>query len=184
LQFTNKYRKPWIWTLCIPRKKEAFRIEYIFFTVMDVAFMSCYTMNWNILCMQKAQQPQRDTWGSVRRTSVQSTPHVMSWNCFMFFLKHVNQRINRICTVRNYRTITRSIHLKIEKAMLHSIKTVLTYQHVSLPRSLSSNLGREASAVRFCTKPDSNSRDHNMDKSQKPSEETKHGWVQTTCLIL
>ncbi|BAU00088.1 hypothetical protein LR48_Vigan06g044800 [Vigna angularis] len=63
--------------------------------------------------------------------------------------------------------------------MRHSIKTVLTYQHVSLPRSLSSNLGREASAVRFCTKSDSNSRDHNMDKSQKPSEETKHGDVMS-----
>ncbi|ESW28932.1 hypothetical protein PHAVU_002G029900 [Phaseolus vulgaris] len=59
--------------------------------------------------------------------------------------------------------------------MLHSIKTVLTYQHVSLSRSLSSKLCREASAVRFCTKPDSNSGAHKMDKSHKPSEETKHG---------
>ena len=63
----------------------------------------------------------------------------------------------------------------IEKIMFHSIKTVLTCPQVSFPaRSLSSNLGRETCAVRFCT--DSARK---MDKTQKPStEENKQGWVQ------
>ncbi|CAJ1930115.1 unnamed protein product [Sphenostylis stenocarpa] len=64
--------------------------------------------------------------------------------------------------------------------MLHSIKTVLTNPQVSFPRSLSANLGREASPVRlFCTKPDSNSTAHKMDKNQEPSEETTHGDVMS-----
>ncbi|KAG4987919.1 hypothetical protein AAZX31_11G066100 [Glycine max] len=56
--------------------------------------------------------------------------------------------------------------------MFHSIKTVLTCPQVSFPaRSLSSNLGRETCAVRFCT--DSARK---MDKTQKPStEENKQG---------
>ncbi|XP_061342381.1 uncharacterized protein LOC133288594 [Gastrolobium bilobum] len=62
--------------------------------------------------------------------------------------------------------------------MIHTIKTVLTYQPASFPRSLSSNLGRETSAVRFCTKPDRDSA-HKMDKTQKPNEETTHGDVMS-----
>lgn len=59
--------------------------------------------------------------------------------------------------------------------MLHTIKTVLTHPPASLfPRSLSSNLGRETSAVRF-TQPDT----EKMDKTQKPSEEDTHGDVMS-----
>jgi len=61
--------------------------------------------------------------------------------------------------------------------MLHTIKTVLTCPQASFPRSLSSNLCRETSTVRFCSKADS---PHKMDKAQqKPSSEkketTEHG---------
>nr|URN45685.1 LEA1 [Pongamia pinnata] len=62
--------------------------------------------------------------------------------------------------------------------MLHTIKTVLHYPPVSFPRSLSSNLGRETSALRFCTEPDRTNNTqsaHKMDdKTQKPSEENTH----------
>ncbi|XP_027362155.1 uncharacterized protein LOC113869853 [Abrus precatorius] len=61
--------------------------------------------------------------------------------------------------------------------MLHTIKTVLTCPPVSVPRSLSSNVGRQTCALRFCTQSDTD-RDsaHKMDKTQKPSEETTHGY--------
>ncbi len=62
--------------------------------------------------------------------------------------------------------------------MLHTIKTVLTCPPASFPRSLSSNLGRETSAVRFCTHPDTDSA-HKMDKTQNPSEEATHGDVMS-----
>ncbi|KAJ1425844.1 hypothetical protein SESBI_10765 [Sesbania bispinosa] len=58
--------------------------------------------------------------------------------------------------------------------MLHTIKTAFTYPPPSFPRSISSNLGRETSTLRFCTnKPD------NMDKTQNPSEETTKGDVMS-----
>ncbi|TKY70380.1 plant/MUD21-2 protein [Spatholobus suberectus] len=63
-------------------------------------------------------------------------------------------------------------------SMLHSIKAVLTYPPVSFPRSLSSSLGREISAIRFCTQPRTDTA-HKMDKTQKPSEETAHGDVMS-----
>ncbi|KAK7406690.1 hypothetical protein VNO78_08320 [Psophocarpus tetragonolobus] len=60
--------------------------------------------------------------------------------------------------------------------MLHSIKTVLTYP---TPRSiLSSKLGRETCAVRFCTQRNSDSGGE-MDKNQMPSEEKKQGDVMS-----
>ncbi|XP_020218046.1 uncharacterized protein LOC109801401 [Cajanus cajan] len=52
--------------------------------------------------------------------------------------------------------------------MIHSIKAVLTYPPLSFPRSLSSNLGRETSVIRFCSQPDNTA--PNMDKNEKPSE--------------
>ncbi|XP_058772743.1 uncharacterized protein LOC131646798 [Vicia villosa] len=63
--------------------------------------------------------------------------------------------------------------------MLHTIKT-LTFPQVSFSRSLSSNLCRKTSSVRFCTKPDS---DRKMDQAQKANTEkketTEHGDVMS-----
>ncbi|KAE9606705.1 hypothetical protein Lal_00025654 [Lupinus albus] len=62
--------------------------------------------------------------------------------------------------------------------MLHTFKTLFTYQHISFPRSLPSNLSRKTSKVRFCTNPDTD-RSHKMDKNntQNPNKEASHGDV-------
>ncbi|OIW11003.1 hypothetical protein TanjilG_22810 [Lupinus angustifolius] len=64
--------------------------------------------------------------------------------------------------------------------MLHTIKSILTYPPASFPRSISSNLSRKPSTVRFCTQPDTDNT-HKMDKNktQNPSEEATHGDVMS-----